>query len=82
MRARFRHCYEQGLNSNPEMQGSVTLTAKVGPNGEVQSVGGGGGGALGPIVGCLKAVVQGAAFAPPEGGGAIITIPISFVRQN
>jgi hypothetical protein len=82
MRARFRHCYEQGLNSNPEMSGSVTLTAKVGPNGEVTGVGGGGGGALGPIVGCLKAVVQGASFAPPEGGGAIITIPISFVRQN
>jgi hypothetical protein len=82
MRARFRNCYEQGLNSNPEMQGSVTLTAKVGPNGEVQSVGGGGGGSLGPIVGCLKAVVSSGAFAPPEGGGAIITIPISFVRQN
>lgn len=82
MRARFRHCYEQGLNSNPEMQGTVTLTAKVGPNGEVQSVGGGGGGSLSPIVGCLKAVVAGAQFAPPDGGGAIITIPISFVRQN
>jgi hypothetical protein len=82
MRGRFRRCYQQGLNSNPEMQGSVTLTAKVGPNGEVLGVGGGGGGSLGPIVGCLKAVVAGAQFAPPDGGGAIITIPISFVRQQ
>lgn len=81
MRGRFRRCYQQGLNSNPEMQGSVTLTAKVGPNGEVLGVGGGGGGSLGAIVGCLKAVVAGAQFAPPDGGGAIITIPISFVRQ-
>jgi len=72
MRGRFRRCYQTGLNSNPEMQGSVTLTAKVGPNGEVLGVGGGGGGALGPIVGCLKAVVAGAQFAPPDGGGAII----------
>jgi hypothetical protein len=81
MRGRFRRCYQQGLNTNPEMQGSVTLTAKVGPNGEVLGVGGGGGGSLGPIVGCLKAVVSGGAFSPPDGGSAIITIPITFVKQ-
>jgi len=83
MRGRFRRCYQQGLGVNPEMEGSVTLTIKVGPNGEVLGVGGGGGGSLGPIVPCLKAVASGAQFAPPEGGtGAIITVPISFVRQK
>ena len=81
MRGRFRRCYQQGLNSNPEMQGSVTLVAKIGPNGEVRGVGGGGGGSLGPIVGCLKAVVGSGAFAPPDGGGASVTIPITFVKQ-
>ena len=81
MRGAFRRCYESGLASNPELQGAVTLTVKVGPNGEVQSVGGGGG-ALSSIVGCLKGVVQGAAFSPPEdGGGAIINIPITFTHQ-
>ncbi len=82
MRGRFRRCYQQGLNTNPEMQGSVQLTAKIGPNGEVRGVGGGGGGSLGAIVPCLKAVVSSGAFAPPEGGSAIISIPITFVKQN
>src|SRR5262245_17832714 len=81
MKGRFRNCYQQGLNQNPEMQGSVTLTAKIGPNGEVLSVGGGGGGALSPIVPCLKAVVQSGGFSQPEGGGAVVTIPITFVKQ-
>jgi hypothetical protein len=81
MRGRFRRCYQQGLNTNPEMQGSVQLTAKIGPNGEVLGVSGGGGGSLGPIVGCLKAVVGGGAFSPPDSGSAIISIPITFVKQ-
>jgi len=80
MKGRFRSCYQAGLNSNPDMSGSVVLTAKIGPNGEVQSVGGGGG-SLGPIIGCLKGVVQSAAFSPPDGGSAIVSIPITFVKQ-
>lgn len=80
MKGRFRACYQAGLNSNPELQGSVTLVAKIGPNGEVQSVSGGGGG-LGAIVGCLKGVVASGGFSPPEGGSAVVTIPITFVKQ-
>ncbi|MEM9691100.1 MAG: energy transducer TonB, partial [Myxococcota bacterium] len=34
MRGRFRRCYQQGLASNPDMQGAATLTANIGPNGE------------------------------------------------
>jgi hypothetical protein len=82
MRGRFRRCYQQGLNQNPEMQGSATLTAKIGPNGEVLGVGGGATGSLGPIVPCLKAVVRSGNFAPPEGGSAVVSIPITFVKQG
>lgn len=81
MRGRFRRCYQTGLNANPEMAGSVTLVAKIGPNGEVLGVSGGGGGGLGAIVPCLKAVVSSGGFAPPDGGGATVTIPITFVKQ-
>ena len=81
MKGRFRSCYQAGLNSNPEMSGNVTLVATIGPNGEVLSVGGGGGGGLGAIVGCLKSIVQSASFSPPEGGKAIVSIPITFVKQ-
>jgi hypothetical protein len=78
MRGRFRACYmgPQGLGSNPDMAGSVTLVATLGPNGEVRSVGGGGG-PLAPIVPCLKSVVQSGGFSPPACGAAVISIPIS-----
>jgi len=81
MRGRFRRCYQLGLRQDPDLQGTVTLTAKIGPNGEVVSVGGGSA-ALTPIVPCLKAVVSAGAFTPPDGGGAAIAIPITFVRQD
>ena len=82
MRGRFRNCYNSGLKTNPEMAGSATLTAKIGPNGEVLSVGGGASGNLSAIVPCLKAVVRSGAFSPPEGGSAFISIPITFVKQG
>jgi hypothetical protein len=82
MRARFRRCYAEGRKTNPDMAGTITLVAKIGPDGEVTSVGGGTAGALSPIAGCLKAVVQGAAFDPPAGGSAVITIPLTFVSQK
>jgi hypothetical protein len=82
MKGRFRACYNAGLQSNPEMQGSVMLTAKIGPNGGVTSVGGGGG-PLAPIVGCLKGVVASGGFSPPDNGtGAVVSIPITFVLQK
>ncbi len=82
LRGRFKRCYQAGLNHNPEMAGSVSLVARVGPNGEVTSVGGSASGPLSKIVPCLKAVVRSAAFSPPEGGSAVIVIPISFLRSD
>ena len=81
MHERFRHCYQQGLSQNAYLEGSVVLTIKVGPNGGVTGVGGGARSDLAPIMACLKAVVESAWFAPPEGGTwAIISVPISFER--
>lgn len=81
MRGGFRSCYLAGLRKNPTLQGSVTLVAKIGPNGNVMSVSGGGG-PLAPITGCLKSIVRSGGFNPPtSGGGAVIAIPITFRLQ-
>lgn len=82
MAAGFRRCYNKGLQSDPTMKGSVRVTAKIGPNGEVLSASpSGGGGLSGEVVSCVVQRVQSAQFAPPEGGGATVVIPVTFVSQ-
>lgn len=82
MAAGFRRCYNKGLAENPEMKGSVRITAKIGPNGEVVSASPSSGGNLsGTVISCVAARVRSAQFAPPEGGGATIVIPVSFTSQ-
>ena len=82
MAAGFRRCYNRGLAENPEMKGSVRITARIGPNGEVLSASpSGGGGLSGTVISCVTARVSSAQFSPPEGGGATIVIPVTFVSQ-
>jgi hypothetical protein len=82
MAAGFRRCYNRGLQEDPNMKGSVRITAKIGPNGEVLSASpSGGGGLSGTVTGCVAARVSSAQFAPPDGGGATIVIPVSFQPQ-
>lgn len=80
MQPAFRSCYNSALLADPGMKGSVRLTARIGPEGEVTTVSPSGGGGLSPpLVACLESVVAHARFAAPEGGGATIVIPITFV---
>jgi len=81
MAAGFRRCYNKGLQEDPNMKGSVRITARIGPNGEVVSVSPSGSGLSGTVVSCVAARVSSAQFAPPEGGGATIVIPVTFVSQ-
>lgn len=82
MAAGFRRCYNNGLKEDPNMKGSVRVTARIGPNGEVLSASASGGGGLsGSVVGCVQGRVASAQFAPPEGGGATIVIPVTFTSQ-
>lgn len=82
LRAGFRRCYQQGLEQNPDIAGSIRLTISVGPGGEVSSVGGGPTGNIpGSVVDCVKGRARAAQFAPPDGGSAVINVPISFVKQ-
>ena len=82
MRAGFRRCYQRGLEQNPDIAGSIRLTISVGPGGEVSSVGGGPTGNIPTsVVDCVKGRARAAQFAPPDGGSAVINVPISFVKQ-
>jgi hypothetical protein len=82
MAAGFRRCYNRGLAEDPTMKGSIRITAKIGPNGEVLSASpSGGGGLSGTVISCVAARVASSQFAPPEGGGATIVIPVSFFPQ-
>ncbi|MCC6556676.1 MAG: AgmX/PglI C-terminal domain-containing protein [Polyangiaceae bacterium] len=83
LRGGFKACYRRGLeDEDPMMQGTVRVTAKIGPNGDVLSATpSGASGLSSKVVGCVVGRVAGARFEPPEGGFAIVVIPISFVRQ-
>jgi hypothetical protein len=81
MKAGFRNCFNRELASNPDAQGTIRLTIKVGPGGEVQNVTAAPSGSLGSAVECVKARARSAQFEPPEGGSAVIVVPVTFVKQ-
>ena len=83
MGAAFRRCYTNGLNSDPNMSGKVTLTARIGPNGEVQSVSVSTSGTIsGDVAQCIANRLRSAQFDPPEGGTATISIPVTLIPQK
>jgi hypothetical protein len=82
MRAGFRNCYQRGLAENPDAAGSIRLTIRVGAGGEVASVSPSPTGSLpASVVSCVVARAQAAQFDPPEGGSAVIAVPVTFVKQ-
>lgn len=82
MRAGFKRCYEQGLAQNPDIAGSVRLTIRVGPGGEVAGVNASNTGNLtASVISCVRSRAQAAQFAPPDGGSAVIDVPVTFVKQ-
>lgn len=82
MSAGFRACYQRGLATNPEASGKIDLKIKVGPGGEVTSVTATSTGTLpASVVTCVKGRAQSARFQPPDGGVAIVSVPVSFVKQ-
>ncbi|MDB5215850.1 MAG: putative abductin-like protein [Myxococcaceae bacterium] len=83
LRARFRSCYQTGLNSDPSMSGKVLISAKVGPNGEVSSADVASNTGLSPgVAQCIAGVVKRATFSAPGGGGSTLQIPVTFVQQG
>jgi TonB family protein len=82
MRAGFKRCYERALAQNADAEGRIALSIRVGPGGEVQSVSADTSGNLPPSVGaCVSARARAAQFEPPEGGLAVVQVPVTFVKQ-
>jgi hypothetical protein len=82
MRAGFRNCYQRGLSENPDAAGSIRLTIRVGAGGEVAGVSPAPSGSLpASVIACVVARAQAAQFDPPEGGSAVIAVPVTFVKQ-
>jgi hypothetical protein len=82
MRAGFRACYQRGLDSNPDAQGRIQLSLRVGAGGEVLSVTASPSGSLPPaVVDCVKSRAKNAQFEPPQGGSAVVVVPVTFVNQ-
>jgi hypothetical protein len=82
MRAGFRACYNRGLSENPDIEGKISLSIKVGPTGQVLSVAATKTGSIpDSVVECVKSRANSAMFAPPQGGAAVVQVPVSFVKQ-
>lgn len=79
MAAGFRRCYNRALQENPNVKGSLRVTAKIGQNGEVLSAKASGGTGLSQtMTSCITARVSSATFAKPTAGTATIEIPLTF----
>ncbi len=82
MRAGFRRCYQKALAENPDIEGGVRLMIKVGPGGEVSGVTATPSGNLpASVVSCVQARARSGQFAPPDGGSAVVQVPVTFVKQ-
>jgi hypothetical protein len=82
-KAGFRACYKRAMDEDPTMHGSVRITAKIGPNGEVSSASASGASGLSAsLVNCLVGRVRGLQFESPQGGGATVVIPMAFEVQQ
>jgi hypothetical protein len=82
LRGMLKACYRHELDDNPAAQGTIRVTATIGPNGDVRSVQAANSGLSSKMSGCVSGVVRGAQFGPPEGGGsAIVTVPMTFIPQ-
>jgi TonB family protein len=83
LKASYRRCYQRGLESMPDAEGSVELRVKIGANGEVTSIATQGGSRLGSeIVRCLVQRTEAAHFDPPASSSATVVIPVTFAQQK
>lgn len=75
---RFRLCYENGLRSNPNLAGRVTISFVIGRSGEVGAVTSHADLPDTGVVGCVTRAFYGLSFPAPETGVVKVSYPIVF----
>lgn len=76
---RYRFCYEQGLRTNPNLQGRVSVRFVIGRDGSVSQVQNGGSDMPDAnVVGCVVRSFYGLSFPSPENGIVTVSYPIMF----
>ncbi len=82
LRAGFRACYNRALATDPDASGKIDLKLRIGPGGEVTGVAASTSGNIpAGVVNCVRGRAKSARFSPPEGGSAVVSVPVSFVKQ-
>ena len=82
LRPRFRKCYQDGLNDDPNMSGKTVLAAKVQPNGEVANVEVAENQGLSPkVTACMSRALKNAQF---NGNGSFSTVrvPVTMIQNR
>ncbi len=83
-RPHARACYNNGLESDPNMSGKLVITVKVDATGQVSDATVVSNSGLSPgVAACVVRAYKNVEFAPPAGGaGATLTIPLVFALSN
>jgi Ca-activated chloride channel family protein len=76
---RFRLCYENGLRTNPNLQGKISARFVIGRDGAVSNVGNAGSELTdSSVLSCVLASFYGLTFPQPESGIVTVVYPITF----
>jgi outer membrane biosynthesis protein TonB len=82
MQADFRACYRAAVQNHADVAGRVALVLSIAADGHVSDVKANTTSLPGSAVDCLKRRAALARFEPPKGGAAVITVPVTFVKQE
>jgi tetratricopeptide (TPR) repeat protein len=82
MQTEFRACYRAERAEERDVAGRVALVLSIAADGHVSNVTTSGNGLPVTTVDCLVRRALLARFEPPKGGAAVITVPVTFVKQE
>jgi hypothetical protein len=82
LQADFRACYRSAAQDHADVSGRVALVLSIEADGHVSSVKADASGLPVSAIDCLKRRALLARFDPPKGGATVITVPVTFVKQE